>query len=173
MKKTLLAAAVLAAFTVGCGTQQGGAGVASVSKTSARPSADASPTASADPQEQGRKFAACMREHGIPMEDPDPSGGGGMQMLTGKNIDKKKAREAADACRAYSPVKDRKDLTPQDVEQMRKFAACMRENGVDMPDPNPDGSFPGGTARNFKPDDPKFQKATETCGKGFRLGGTK
>ncbi|NUP69501.1 MAG: hypothetical protein HOV96_34960 [Nonomuraea sp.] len=164
MKKTLLAAALLTALA-GCGGQQSGTGVASVTRTSAEPTAAATPTASADPQEQGRKFAACMREHGVPMEDPDPSGGGGLKMLTGKNVDKEKIRKAAEDCRAYSPFKDRTNLKPEDVEQMRRLAACMRENGVDMPDPNPDGSMPSGTTRNLKPDDPAFKKAIEVCGK--------
>lgn len=170
MKKTLLAAALLTALTA-CGGPKDGTGVASVTGASAGPTGTTSPTASADPLEQGRKFAACMREHGIPMDDPDPSGGGGLKMLTGKNVDKEKTRKAAEACRAYSPMKDRKDLRPEDVERLRRLAACLRENGVDLPDPNPDGSMPDGAVRNLKPDDPVFDKAIEVCGKNVPLSG--
>ncbi|NUR91332.1 MAG: hypothetical protein HOY71_45290 [Nonomuraea sp.] len=168
MKKTLLAAALLTALAA-CGASPDGTGVASVTRDSTAPTTTASPTPSADPQEQGRKFAACMRDHGVPMEDPDPSGGGGLKLLTG--VDKEKVRKAAEACRAYAPFKDGKDLDPDDVERLRELAACMRENGVDMPDPNPDGTMPDGVARDLKPDDPAFRKAIEVCGKNVPLVG--
>ena len=70
-------------------------------------------------------------------------------------------------------------------ETMLEFAACMREHGVDMPDPD----FSGGGARmqfragagGVDPESPTFQKAQEACqeileeafgdGPGFRVGG--
>ncbi|WP_188190849.1 hypothetical protein [Nonomuraea sp. SYSU D8015] len=162
MRRTLIATALLGALAAGCGSQASGTGVASVSTGSTPPSAGATPTTTADPKEQGRKFAQCMREHGIPMEDPDAKGGGGMELID-ENIDKNKLREATEACRAHAPFMDRKRLDPEGVEQLRRFARCMRENGVDMPDPNPDGTFASGTARNFKHDDPQFKKAIEAC----------
>ncbi|MFG1707729.1 hypothetical protein ACFLIM_31445 [Nonomuraea sp. M3C6] len=175
MRRTLIATGLLAAFALtGCGGQQSGTGVASVAAgSSAKPSASASPSTTADPQEQGRKFAQCMREHGVPMEDPDPNGGGGLTTI-GQGVDKKKVQEAAEACRAYAPFKDRADLKPEDVEKLRQFAQCMRENGVNMPDPNPDGSFANGTVGKLNRNDPKFQKALEACNKKFpRMGGGK
>ncbi|MEV0378801.1 hypothetical protein [Nonomuraea sp. NPDC050643] len=174
MRKTLIPIALLAALTAGCGGQQGETGVASVAVGgTAQPSPSASPTGTADPQEQGRKFAQCMREHGIPMEDPDPDGGGGLTAI-GQGSDKGKVQDALDACRAHAPFKDRKALDPEDVDQLRAFAQCMRDNGVDMPDPNPDGTLSGGAGRNFKRDDPQFKKAFEVCGKKFpKMGAAK
>jgi hypothetical protein len=165
MTRTLLAAALLAALAAGCGTQQSGTGVASVTATSATPASAPTATATADPQEQGRKFAQCMREHGVPMEDPQPDGSGGLAVMAQKGADGK-TKEAIEACRHLSPFKDRKELSPDDVEKLREFAKCMRENGVDMPDPNPDGTF-GGGAGNIKRDDPAFQKAFEACRGSF------
>ncbi|SEG53016.1 hypothetical protein SAMN05444920_1038 [Nonomuraea solani] len=173
MRRTLALTALLAALATGCGSQQAATGVASVTAVSAKPSPSASPTGTADPQEQGRKFAQCMREHGIPMEDPDPDGGGGFQAM-GQDIDKKKVDAALDACRAVAPFKDRATLKPEDVDRLREFAQCMRDNGVDMPDPDPDGGFSAGAGRNFKRDDPQFKKAFEVCGKKFpRMGAAK
>ncbi|TMR22976.1 hypothetical protein ETD86_09550 [Nonomuraea turkmeniaca] len=171
MRRTFIATALLAALSAGCGSQESGAGVASVTRGSSPPSASASatPTTTADPQEQGRKFAQCMREHGVPMEDPDPDGGGGFTSI-GQNVDKNKVREAAEACRAFAPFKDRRELNPEEVEQLRQFAQCMRENGVDMPDPNPDGTL-SGAGRNFNRDDPQFRKALDACGDKFRKPG--
>ncbi|MFI7221578.1 hypothetical protein ACIBO5_00040 [Nonomuraea angiospora] len=171
MTRTLIAPplliALLAVFAAGCGGQEGGAGVASVAvASSAKPAASASPTGTADPQEQGRKFAQCMRDHGIPMEDPDPDGGGGLQAI-GENADKKKVMDAIEACQAYAPFKDRKNLDPEQVDQLRELARCMRENGVDWPDPNPDGTFTSDTPLKLDRNDPTFKKAFEVCGKKF------
>ncbi|MFF4616931.1 hypothetical protein [Nonomuraea jabiensis] len=171
MTRTLIAPplliALLAAFAVGCGGRQGGTGVASVAAaSSAKPAASASPTGTADPQEQGRKFAQCMRDHGIPMEDPDPNGGGGLQAI-GENVDKKKVTDAIQTCQAYAPFKDRKNLDPEQVDKLRELAQCMRENGVDWPDPNPDGTFTSDTPLKLDRNDPTFKKAFEVCGKKF------
>ncbi|MEV0825528.1 hypothetical protein [Nonomuraea rubra] len=166
MTRTLLAAALLAALAAaGCGSQQSGTGVASVTATSATPTSSPTATASADPQEQGRKFAQCMREHGVPMEDPGPDGSGGLAVIAEKGADGK-TKKAIEDCRHLSPFKDRKQSTPEDIELLREFAKCMRENGVNMPDPNPDGTF-GGGAGSIKRDDPAFQKAFEACRGSF------
>ncbi|WP_052423936.1 hypothetical protein [Nonomuraea candida] len=187
MRRTIIAIPLLAALAAGCGAQQSGPGVASVTATgtpaatpsTATPSTStpstSTPTATttADRQEQGRKFAQCMREHGVPMEDPDPDGGGGLDLI-GEGVDKRKVNEAVEACRAHAPFLDRKALKPEDVDRMREFAACMRKNGVDMPDPNPDGTFGSGAARNFRRDDPQFKKAFEACRESFpRMGAAK
>ncbi|MEV0617801.1 hypothetical protein AB0I81_31075 [Nonomuraea sp. NPDC050404] len=170
MRRTLISTALLAALAAGCGSQQGGSGVASVTATSAKPTASATPTATADRQEQGRKFAQCMREHGVPMEDPDPNGGGGLNLAT-EGIDRGKVNDAIEACRAHAPFRDREALKPEDVEKLRQFAQCMRDNGVDMPDPSPDGTFGTGAAKSFNRDDPTYRKAIEVCNEKFpRMG---
>ncbi|MGI5490156.1 hypothetical protein [Microtetraspora malaysiensis] len=162
MRKTFIATMLLAGLALaGCGSETAGTTVASISKSSGKPAASASPTGSADPQEQGRKFAQCMRDHGVEMQDPDPNGGGGM-VMTGKQGDKDKIKKAADACRAYSPFGERGEARPEDVERLRVFAQCIRDNGVDMPDPDANGQMVGGNA-DLKPDDPKMKAAIEAC----------
>ncbi|HET9007289.1 MAG TPA: hypothetical protein VFQ04_11280, partial [Actinomycetes bacterium] len=48
------------------------------------------------------------------------------------------------------------------------FARCMREHGVDMPDPQPAAGGGGGFGFEVRGDDPeeteKFQEAEEACG---------
>ncbi|MFC7588932.1 hypothetical protein ACFQYP_38515 [Nonomuraea antimicrobica] len=39
----------------------------------------------------------------------------------------------------------------------------MRDNGVDMPDPNADGTFPGGTGSALTRESPELKKALEAC----------
>ncbi|MFG1711182.1 hypothetical protein ACFLIM_49325 [Nonomuraea sp. M3C6] len=166
MRRTLIATALLSAFALaGCGGQQSDTGVASVAVGNpSGAAASASPTATADQEEQGRKFAQCMRENGVAMDDPDPNGGGGLKEIAGET-DKTKLRKALEACREYAPSKLRGGINGEDVEQLRQLAQCMRENGVDMPDPNPDGTFPSGTMSKVNRRDAKFEKALETCNK--------
>ncbi|TDB99382.1 hypothetical protein E1267_37715 [Nonomuraea longispora] len=167
MRRTIMVIA-LGVLATGCGGGQSGPGVASVAVASADPAASASPTSTADRQEQARKFAQCMREHDVPMKDPDPGGGGGLSVI---DVDKKKLRDATEACRVHAPFKDGERSDPEQVDRMRKFAACMRENGVDMSDPNPDGTMKFGAVKR---DDPAFRKAFDVCGKEFpKLGGRK
>jgi hypothetical protein len=40
------------------------------------------------------------------------------------------------------------------------FARCMRQHGIDMPDPKPDGRV---DAPGIDPDDPKFKAAEQAC----------
>jgi hypothetical protein len=49
---------------------------------------------------------------------------------------------------------------------MVAFARCMRQHGIDLPDPKPDGSLPD-RGRGLNPDDPKFKAAERAC-PGFR-----
>jgi hypothetical protein len=164
-----LATAALALVS-GCGGDSDKGGVATVGGGSAAPTA----SASADP-DQGRKFAQCMRDNGVPdFPDPGPDG----QML-GEDFDRKKlASEAGlkayQACRDLSPNGgERTELDPAQQEQLREWAACMRENGIDMPDPNPNtGGFLGlGGELPFDPDDPKFKAAMEACQDKFTFRG--
>ncbi|MGR6922996.1 hypothetical protein ACU635_52830 [[Actinomadura] parvosata] len=171
MTRTVLTVALLACLAVGCGAQQSGGGVASVTTTTMSATPTATPTTSVDPQERGRKFAQCMRDHGVPMEDPAPDGSGGLSVIAKKGDGKTK--DALEACRELAPIKDRDELTPADLDKLREFAKCMRDHGVDMPDPAPDGTF-GGTAGSIKRDDPTFTKALEACRATFpKIGGGK
>ncbi|MEV0714815.1 hypothetical protein [Asanoa sp. NPDC050611] len=133
-------------------------GVATAGGGTPAPSA----SAAADDGEQGRAFAACMREHGVDMPDPQPGGGGlGVQL---DKVDKTKVLGAVDACRDLMPGggKDVK-LNPDQIETQRALAECMRANGVpDFPDPDPDG---GAAVREYILDkhDDDVLAALEKC----------
>ncbi|GAA1285323.1 hypothetical protein Psi02_32200 [Planotetraspora silvatica] len=160
-------AAALLAFAVGCGQADGSPGVASVKGTETASQASASPTPSVDPAEQGRKFAQCMRDHGVDMPDPETDGKGGMRLrVDGEKGGEAKVQKAMEACRSLNPFGEKgPEVTPEQQEKLLAFAQCMRDHGVDMPDPD----FSGGGVKitgggpGFGPDDPKFQKATEAC----------
>ena len=89
---------------------------------------------SLDKAEANRQFAKCMREHGVEVPDPGPDG----ELQMSGDIDRAKATEAMSACQQFLPNGGTlSNLTPEQLEQARAFAKCMREHGVDMPDPDP------------------------------------
>jgi hypothetical protein len=63
---------------------------------------------------------------------------------------------------ATSPGSGGGDSTQADLA----YARCMRQHGINMPDPTPDGSLPN-RGSGVNPDDPKFKAAERAC-PGFR-----
>ncbi|WP_326561689.1 hypothetical protein [Micromonospora sp. NBC_01796] len=161
----LVLPALLALALAGCGTSAEGDGVAT-----AGGAAGAGPTASAsaaafDDADRQLKFAQCMRENGVDMPDPDPAAPGQVRINGGSDPDK--AQAAMEKCREFLPNGgEGRKLDPEQAENMRKMAQCMRENGIpDFPDPGPDGllkidkSLLGGKGL----DDPTLKAAMEKC----------
>ena len=169
----VLATTALALLSA-CGGGPETGGVATAGEGSAAPSASGSAGATTDP-DQGRKFAQCMRDIGIPdFPDPGPDG-----QILNDTFDRKKLTSGAgmkayQACRDLTPNGgERAELDPAQQEQLREWAECMRANGIDMPDPNPNtGGFLGLDGElPFDPDDPKFQAAMEACKDKFTFRG--
>ena len=126
--------------------------------------ADPQPTSSLSPQDQALKFVQCMRDHGVDMADPEFTADGGMSIqLQGSPGDMAKIDAAQEACREFAPFGgdgSRQAPDPEMEENMRKFAQCMRDNGV--PDfPDPDG--PGLRIDDKVASDPDFGAAQEKC----------
>lgn len=147
-------------------------GVASLGGRSADPSASASP--SVDPEEAVQAFAECMREHGV--EDfPDPQidedGGIQMQGPGPGDVDRATLDAAMEACQDLLPEGtgpgEGEGPAPEEQAALEDallgYAQCMRDHGIDFPDPEFSG---GGVIQNggdFDPDDPAFQDADEAC----------
>ncbi len=122
-------------------------------------------------REAAVKFAQCMRENGV--EDfPDPGADGGTAIRVGpeSGIDPEEMEVAQKACEHLQ-----EDIRPQmseaDQQEFKEraleHARCMREHGIDMPDPE----FSGGGKVTMKmkrgevnPEDPEFQAAQKECG---------
>lgn len=113
-----------------------------------------------------RAFAECMRDNGVPtFPDPDPNGrfDAGHETI---NEDDPKYKSAIEKCRDLLPAGDKHDRGgPETVQNLVKFARCMRDNGVpDFPDPDANGNFPRDAEREAH-NDPQFQAAEEKCRK--------
>jgi hypothetical protein len=165
---TRVVAPALLAVTLltGCGSTTEDPGVATANGTT---NPTASPTASRDAEDAMLEFARCMRANGVDM--PDPSGDGPIKIgpEDGQEpTDRATLDKARKACEKHLPdvggADDRPDPKMQD--RMLKFATCMREHGVDMPDPE----FRGGGGSFPLPDNAdseEFKAAQEACKQYF------
>jgi len=128
-----------------------------------------SPSASANAKDaQGVKFAQCLREHGVDVEDPEP--GQGIRIQVGAGTPKSTVDAAMEACRKYDPMQQSgASADPQADPKLRKMAQCMRDNGVEnFPDPEPGkGIRIDGSVAN----DPDFSAADKKCQKYAPAGG--
>lgn len=144
----------------------------------------ASDTSDQSMEDRMRAFAQCMRDHGVEMQDPevvtDENGGtrtkvqigpgpSGAPKTTGEGgpgPGDEAFKKAEEACRSLLPQGGEfgQGPTPEDEENMRNFAKCMRENGVEnFPDPQPGGGIAIGPDMGVNPEDPAFQEAEKKC----------
>jgi hypothetical protein len=160
-------AAALFALTACGGTgdsADGGDEVASLNSGEQQPSGQNEQANAGTDEDRMRAFAKCMRDNGVDMEDPKP--GGGVAMRAAGPDDAGKMQKAHEACKSLLPNGgEPKPLSPEELDKARQTAKCMREHGIDMPDPNPDNpgmtlGLPGGD------DQSKMEKAMKECGMG-------
>jgi hypothetical protein len=140
-----LAATLLALALAACGSSDDGPGVASAGGGGSPGSAGSGGSGGDAARERtgggdgGRDFARCMREQGVDLADPGGDGSLSIDMGADlSNID-----EAIGACRQHMPNGGEiAPLPAEHQEALRSYAACMREQGVEMDDPDPTG-LPG------------------------------
>jgi hypothetical protein len=121
-------------------------------------------------------FAKCMREHGVDMPDPqfDENGGGTFTAgAEGAPADKNKVDEAQKACQSYlDKVKSNsKPMDPAKMEEEKQklldFAQCMRDHGIDFPDPQISADGGGLDVQLGGPgidaNSPGFKEANDAC----------
>jgi hypothetical protein len=169
----LLAIALLAACT---GASANPSGVASLGSQSPEPGSSAEPQASIDPEEAALAFAQCMREHGVDMPDPQVGSNGEMSFSIGVGPgkgDRSQLQEAQEACQDLMPgaFGEPREIPQEQRDAMLAFAQCMRDNGIDMPDPVFESGgrvmigSPGdeGEGPRFDPRSEEFQAAEEAC----------
>jgi hypothetical protein len=120
-------------------------------------------------REAALEFAECMRKQGVDMPDPQP--GGGLVLRAGPETgnDPETVERAQEACRKHLEDVRPPELSEEDQREFReqalKHARCMREHGIDIPDPTfGDGNrvqqrLPEG----IEPGDPRLREAQEAC----------
>jgi hypothetical protein len=175
------AGAVLVAVlaVAACGGESGSPEVASLGGGSTQDETTTTGASSDDPQEVVLEYTKCMRAEGIDLPDPDFSNGprSGFRIQLGPggvDPDDPKFRAARETCEPILATL-RQQFDPERQEEFQEaalaFAKCMREHGIDIPDPDFSGGQPGGRGGAVGPfggagidrDDPKFRTAMEAC----------
>jgi hypothetical protein len=187
-----LLALLVVATVAACGGDDGGTDVATLGEQTDDSSdaaddstSDGSGEAMTDAEREDAmlEFTECMREHGVEMPDPEVRGGGGGGFAITNEVngpeDAEEFEAAQEACGDIldDAFGDRPQLSPEEEAEMRDnmlaFAECMRDHGIDMPDPefsSGEGGFtvraeaaPGADGGGPRPDDPEFEEAQEAC----------
>lgn len=155
----LLGLAGMATALVACG----GAGDPEATAADAEAKADAARI----------RLERCLRENGV--DAPKRQAGG----PTVVRVDATKMRAAMQKCRKYQEAAFG-SITPEQREEFRdaaaRFAACMRRNGVDVPDPQIAGgdqprAAPRAGVTRVEKDSPKTQAAMRKCEDKLPKGG--
>jgi len=114
-------------------------------------------------------FARCMRENGVDMPDPQFEGGKVTQRMSKTNPDTMRKAEAA--CAKYRDKVKAPEMSDAQKEEFKKAALanarCMREHGIDFPDPvfDPNGGARVKIDKRLNPEGAKFQAAQKACEK--------
>ena len=116
-------------------------------------------------------FARCMRENGVDMPDPKFGSGGRVEITpeTQRDFSRAEFERAARRCEKHRQNLKPPRLDPKDETALRdamvRFARCMREQGIDMPDPktHEGGGVSVSLPDNVRPDDPRLMAAHRKC----------
>jgi hypothetical protein len=165
----LVGALALSLVVAACAGSGKTGGVASLSGSD-KPTATSTGGSSKDPKQALLAFSRCMREHGIDMPDPkfDSSGRATLTAKVGPGSprpDDAKFKAAQRACQKNLPNGGQPPKPdPEQTQRALQYARCMRQHGVNIPDPRPGGGITiDGNTLNLKPDDPKFKAADQAC----------
>jgi hypothetical protein len=189
---TLLVPIALALALAACGDDGGGDGIATLGDDTSTEEVSDDNGSDGEVTEEERQqamldFAQCMRDHGVDMADPqfDEQGRGGVIVSGAESSelpDEETMKAAQDACQPLMEDvigRPGDNMDPEEVERRQQealeFAQCMRDHGIDFPDPQ----FQDGGAMTQRldvdPSDPDFQAAQEECagtnGGPFTVGG--
>ena len=189
---TILGALALILVLAACSSAAPPAGVATLDDPSASDAAAAAPSASLDPEAAMEAFNDCMRDHGVDIQatiiskgdggtDSGPVTNTGKEPATGTNgtkIDKDAFVAAQRACESLLPQGGvnggNAPIDPAFEQRMLDFAKCMRDHGVDMPDPQFSSNGGGGRITiggpasgddgpRIDPESKTFQDAQAAC----------
>ncbi|MDP9208624.1 MAG: hypothetical protein M3O65_09035 [Actinomycetota bacterium] len=169
MRRVTLLGLGLALALAACGTPADGDQVASLSGGDATTTTKGTGDDGKDPQQRAIDFARCMRQHGVDMPDPEVDDQGRVRVRigaggNGRRPDPKKLEEAQKACGGLMGGGDGPDqIDPAARDAMVSFARCMRQHGVDMPDPTGDGLLMRRDQGGPDPESEEFQQAEKAC----------
>ncbi|MFF0745151.1 hypothetical protein ACFYVL_32595 [Streptomyces sp. NPDC004111] len=116
-------------------------------------------------EDQALEYRKCLRDQGLDVPEPKP-GQDSRSLSIGGDLGKEQMEKAFKACRGKSggAGAGSGEPTQADKDKMIKYAACMRKNGVNMPDPKFDGSMQKAMPMpKAGPEKDTFDKAMKAC----------
>ena len=120
-------------------------------------------------REAALEYAECMRRNGVDMPDPAP-GEGGIRMIAPEGGPTPAFERAQEECQKHLEDVEPPELSEEQEREFREraleHARCMREHGIDMPDPTfgEGGRVTMRLEGGVDPNDPAFQAAQRECG---------
>ncbi len=166
--RLLLLLVIMVISVVGCGGAAAApSGVVTLETDDASARGSEAPSPSVDPEEAFLAFARCMRENGIDMPDPGSGTQGTIRIGGEDGVDPEQFEAANEACREHLAgvaPQEGPQLSDEQRDAMLAFARCMREQGIDMPDPDENGAIVvpmGGEAPDMN--DGAFRAAEAAC----------
>jgi hypothetical protein len=173
--------AIVAALAVaGCGGSSGSSSSNEASSTGTSSEAAGQAPGGFEISEETR---SCLQEQGVELPEPGQGGGppeggelppggapqGGEPPSFG-GAQGKKMQEAFKECGVEVPEGGQgKPSGAPDMnsaafrESLKKYVACVRENGYELPEPNLSGEGPVFDESEVNQEDPKFKAASEKC----------
>ncbi|MFW2382756.1 MAG: hypothetical protein ACN4GZ_13425 [Acidimicrobiales bacterium] len=123
-------------------------------------------TEAVDPEEAFQDYTACMQEHGIEMPDPSSAGGGLVAIEGDVGLDIEAFEDAAEKCdpileAAFGEFEMSPEQEAEMMDQELALAQCMRDNGIDWPDPSGGGNLTIELGDDVDPE--TLNAAMETC----------
>jgi hypothetical protein len=133
------------------------------------PVATSGPTAPASREDALLAYTQCMRENGVRMDDPDGSGRIVIDEGVQTDPDYETAHAACEEHLTQGQPQGGGGMTAEQRQQMLDFAACMREHGIDMPDPDFSGGGGSIPLGDIDPTDPEVRAASDECRRGLDM----
>jgi hypothetical protein len=138
--------------------------------------AGSTPSSKASAEQAQLQFTRCMRDHGANIQDAKPNTGnaGGGFNISVNGGDHGTLDAAMKACEKYMPKAGGPPPDPAEMQaafdRALKFAQCMRQHGVNMPDPKQASGGMGIMQQGPDSVDPSsktFQDAQKACEQFF------
>ena len=180
MKTRLKAIAVITVlFAVACGSDSGE--VASLEGTDGI--VEVKESTVVDVETAWMAFAECLRDNGLEVEDPVVDADGLVrkpELVEGAApANKKKVGEAYEVCGEHIEgvtIETEKENLTEYADRLLELAVCLREQGVEVDDPDTSAEKPGldiGAKLKKDWDSPAMLQAREACDWEAALGGAK
>lgn len=166
-------AALLVLMLVGCsGDDDSDEAVPSAGGDNASGDEGAEPAG--DSEQELLDWVECMRDQGVDIPDPEVDADGNLGFPEGIQITgdgsgaspEEAQAECGDIPEGAARGGGGERMDQSELEDtVLEYAQCMRDNGVDMPDPEIDGGrvTMGGPGSGLDQNDPAFQEAQEAC----------